>query len=73
MSNNPSHAWQYALAEVAMKSLNLAAVRVVAPTDTDLEPAFATMKKENCDALLVLWRCDETVDCNLGRRVQESR
>ena len=54
MSNNPSHAWQFELAEVAMKSLNLAAVRVVAPSDADLELAFETMKRENCDALLVL-------------------
>jgi putative ABC transport system substrate-binding protein len=34
--------------------LGLAAVRIVAPTPDDLERAFETMKKENCDALFVL-------------------
>jgi ABC-type uncharacterized transport system substrate-binding protein len=36
MSNNPTHPQQYGLAEVAGKSLGLAAVRVVAPTPDDL-------------------------------------
>lgn len=54
MSNNPTHAWHYGLAEVAIKNLGLAAVRVMAPTTDDLEQAFETMKKDNCDALFVL-------------------
>ena len=54
LSNNPTHPWQYELAEVAIKNLGLAAVRIVAPTPDDLERAFETMKKENCDALFVL-------------------
>jgi putative ABC transport system substrate-binding protein len=54
MSNNPTHPWHYGLAEVAIKKLGLAAVRVMAPTPDDLEQAFEAMKKENCDALFVL-------------------
>jgi putative ABC transport system substrate-binding protein len=54
MSNNPTHPQQYELAEVAIESLGLAAFRVVAPAPGDLEQAFETMKKENCDALFVL-------------------
>jgi putative ABC transport system substrate-binding protein len=54
MSNNPTHPQQYELAEVAIKSLGLEAVRVVAPAPGDLEQAFETMTKENCDALFVL-------------------
>jgi putative ABC transport system substrate-binding protein len=53
LSNNPTHPWQYELAEVAINNLGLAAVRVVAPTPDDLEQAFETIKKENCDALFV--------------------
>lgn len=53
MSNNPSHAWQYEMAEVAMKKVGLAAVRIVATTPDDLEAAFDTIKKENCDGLFV--------------------
>jgi putative tryptophan/tyrosine transport system substrate-binding protein len=54
LSNNPTHPQQYELADFAIKSLGLAAVRVVAPTPGDLEEAFETMKKEKCDALFVL-------------------
>lgn len=54
LSNNPTHPWQYELAEVAIKKLGLTAVRVVAPTPGDLEQAFEAMKKANCDALFVL-------------------
>src|SRR5205823_1110455 len=49
-----THQQQYELAEVAIKSLGLAAVRVVAPAPDDLEQAFETMKEKNCDALFVL-------------------
>ena len=54
MSNNPSHPWHSGLAEAAIKSLGLTPVPVLAPTPNDLEQAFETMKKENCDALFVL-------------------
>jgi putative ABC transport system substrate-binding protein len=54
LSNNPTRPQQYLLAEVATNSLGLTAVRVVAPAPDDLEQAFETMKKENCDALFVL-------------------
>jgi len=54
LSNNPTHPQQYELAEAAIKSLNLAAVRIVAPTPNDLEQAFEVMTKEGCDALFVL-------------------
>ena len=54
MSTNPTHPQQYALAEAAAKSLRLVAIRVSAPTPTDLEPAFERMKQENCEALFVL-------------------
>jgi putative ABC transport system substrate-binding protein len=54
LSNNPTHPQQYLLAEVATNSLGLTAVRVVAPAPDDLEQAFETVKKENCDALFVL-------------------
>ena len=54
ISNNPTHPQQYELAEIAIKSLGLAAVRVVAPTPDDLQQAFETMKNENCDALFVV-------------------
>ena len=53
-SSNTAHPQQYELAEVALKTLGLAAVRVKAPTAADLEQAFDTMKQENCDALFVL-------------------
>ncbi|MCG2625789.1 ABC transporter substrate-binding protein [Bradyrhizobium sp. WYCCWR 13023] len=54
MSNNPSHPWHYGMAEAAAKSLGLTPIPVLAPTPDDLEQAFRTMKKEDCDALLVL-------------------
>ncbi|MGY8685997.1 ABC transporter substrate-binding protein [Bradyrhizobium sp. UFLA05-153] len=54
MSNNPTHPQQCELAETSIKSLGLAAVRVVAPTPGDLDQAFETIKQENCDALFVL-------------------
>jgi len=54
MSNNPSHPWHYRMAEVAIKSLGLTPIPVLASTPDDLEQAFENMKKENCDALLVL-------------------
>ncbi|WGR73586.1 MULTISPECIES: ABC transporter substrate-binding protein [unclassified Bradyrhizobium] len=53
-SGNPTHPQQYELAETAMKALGLVAVRVPALTPSDLEPAFETMKRENCDAIFVL-------------------
>ena len=54
MSNNPSHRWHYGMAEVAMKRLGLTPVPVLAPTPDDLEQAFESMRKANCDALFVL-------------------
>lgn len=54
MSNNPTQQWHYALAEVAIKSLSLTLIPVMARTPDDLEHAFETIKKENCDALFVL-------------------
>src|SRR5258708_29061493 len=54
MSNNPTHPQQYELAETSIKSLGLAAVRVVAPTPGDLDQAFESIKQENSDALFVL-------------------
>ena len=53
MSNNPSHLWQYEMAEVAMKKVGLMTVRIMAPTPDDLEAAFDNIKKENCDGLFV--------------------
>jgi len=53
LSNNPSHPYQYDLAEAEIKKLGLTAIRVVALTPDDLEQAFETIKKENCDALFV--------------------
>ncbi|WP_369721131.1 ABC transporter substrate-binding protein [Bradyrhizobium sp. LLZ17] len=54
MSNNPSHAWQFELAERALSNQALTAVRTMAPAPEDLEPAFETMKKQGCAAFLVL-------------------
>ena len=54
MSNNPTHPQQYELAETAAKTLGLAAIRVMATTPNDLEPAFETMKQESCEAVFVL-------------------
>jgi len=51
MSNNPSHLWQYEMAEAAMKKVGLVAVRIMAPTPDDLAAAFDTIKKENCEGL----------------------
>jgi putative ABC transport system substrate-binding protein len=54
MSSNPTHPQLFELMEIAAKKLNLAVIRVMAPTPDDLEHAFDTMRQENCDALLVL-------------------
>ncbi|MCS3763176.1 ABC transporter substrate-binding protein [Bradyrhizobium centrosematis] len=54
LSSNPSHAWQFELAERALESQGLIAVLTKAPAQEDLEPAFEAMKKEGCAALLVL-------------------
>lgn len=54
MSTNPTHPQQYELVEIAAKTLDLAVVRVMAPTPGDLEQAFERMRQENCDALFVL-------------------
>lgn len=53
-SNNPSHPQQYELAATAAKTLGLTAIRVSAPTPDDLEGAFETMKRQDCDAVFVL-------------------
>lgn len=54
MSTNPTHPWQYGLAEAASKSLGLIPIPVAARTTAELEGAFEEMKQESCDALLVL-------------------
>jgi putative tryptophan/tyrosine transport system substrate-binding protein len=54
MSANPNHPKQYALAEAAVKALNLTAIAIIARTPADLQPAFREMKLQNCDALFVL-------------------
>jgi ABC-type uncharacterized transport system substrate-binding protein len=54
LSNNPTHSQQYDLAEAAIQTLGLTAIRVVAPTPDDLEGAFETMTRESSDALFVL-------------------
>ncbi|WOH48220.1 ABC transporter substrate-binding protein [Bradyrhizobium sp. sBnM-33] len=54
MSTNPTHPQEYELVEIAAKTLDLAVVRVKAPTPGDLEEAFDRMRQENCDALFVL-------------------
>jgi len=54
MSRNPTHPHQYELFDGAAKKLDLATVPVVAPSSSDLEQAFQTMKREKCDALFVL-------------------
>jgi putative tryptophan/tyrosine transport system substrate-binding protein len=54
MSTNPTHPQQYDLVEIAAKTLDIAVVRVMAPTPGDLEQAFDRMRQENCDALFVL-------------------
>lgn len=54
MSRNPTHPHQYELFDTAAKSLSLATVPVVAPLPDDLQQAFLTMKREDCDALFVL-------------------
>ena len=54
MSANPTHPQQYELTTMAARALDLAVVRVVAPTPDDLEQAFDSMRQENCDALFVL-------------------
>lgn len=53
-SSNTTHPQQYELAESAFKRLDLAVVRVKAPTVADLEQAFEHIVQENCDALFVL-------------------
>jgi putative ABC transport system substrate-binding protein len=54
MSTNPTHPAQYALAETAAKTLDLAVVPIMAATPADLEQAFNKIDQERCDALLVL-------------------
>jgi putative tryptophan/tyrosine transport system substrate-binding protein len=48
MSTNPTHPQLFELMEIAAKKLNLAVIRVVAPTPDDLEQAFDKMRQENC-------------------------
>jgi len=54
MSRNPTHPRQYELLDAAAKRLGLTTVPVVAPAPNDLEQAFHTIKRENCDSLFVL-------------------
>ncbi|MBR0824123.1 ABC transporter substrate-binding protein [Bradyrhizobium manausense] len=54
MSSNSTHPQQFELADTAMKTLGLEAIRVPAPAPSDLEGAFETMKQQHCDALFVL-------------------
>jgi putative ABC transport system substrate-binding protein len=54
MSSNPTHPPLYEAARVAAQSLGLATVPILAPTPADLDHAFQSIVKENCDALFVL-------------------
>ena len=54
MSSNPTHPPLFEIADAAAHSYGLVAVRIVAPTPSDLAGAFEDIKQENCDALFVL-------------------
>ena len=54
MSSNPTHPQQFEIARSALKTVGLVAVPAIAPNQADLETAFETIEKENCDAIFVL-------------------
>jgi putative ABC transport system substrate-binding protein len=54
MSSNSTHPMQYSLAETAAHNLGLEIVPVTAVNEEDLDQAFDTIARAQCDALLVL-------------------
>jgi formaldehyde-activating enzyme involved in methanogenesis len=54
MSSNSTHPMQYSLAETAAHNLGLEIVPVTAAKEEDLDQAFQTVARAQCDALLVL-------------------
>ena len=54
MSSNSTHPMQYSLAETAAHNLGLETVPVTAAKEEDLDQAFQTIARAQCDALLVL-------------------
>jgi putative tryptophan/tyrosine transport system substrate-binding protein len=54
MSSNSTHLTQYSLAETAAHNLGLEIVPVTAAKEEDLDQAFQTIARAQCDALLVL-------------------
>jgi putative tryptophan/tyrosine transport system substrate-binding protein len=54
MSSNSTHPMQYSLAETAAHNLGLEIVPVTAAKEEDLDQAFQTIARAQCDALLVL-------------------
>ena len=54
MSPNLTHKSQFKEAHAAGETLGLTLIPVMARTPADLDDAFATMHKENCEALFVL-------------------
>ncbi|MGZ5896487.1 MAG: ABC transporter substrate-binding protein [Xanthobacteraceae bacterium] len=53
-SDNPAHPIMMSHVRTAARSLNLDVVEVNARTPADLEDAFARMRREKCEALIVL-------------------
>jgi ABC-type uncharacterized transport system substrate-binding protein len=54
MSSNSTHPMQYSLAETAAHNLGLEIVPVTAANEEDLDQAFQTIARAQCDTLLVL-------------------
>ena len=54
MSSNSTHPTQYSLAETAAHNLGFEIVPVTAANEEDLDQAFDTIARAQCDALLVL-------------------
>jgi putative tryptophan/tyrosine transport system substrate-binding protein len=54
MSSNSTHLMQYSLAETAAHNLGFEIVPVTAANEEDLDQAFQTIARAQCDALLVL-------------------
>ncbi len=54
MSSNSTHPMQYSLAETAAHNLGFEIVPVTAANEEDLDQAFDTIARAQCDALLVL-------------------
>jgi putative tryptophan/tyrosine transport system substrate-binding protein len=54
MSNNPTHAHLFDVANEAAKGIGLSAMPFVAPSPSDLDRVFVEIKKAKCDSLYVL-------------------